>query len=617
VGKEFFMKPIKGLCLLLLTLICMAATFNLAVASELTRPTIMGTNGMVSCGHWLAADAGISILKNGGNAFDAGVATVLAQSVLEFNLFGLGGEVPVLIFNAKEKKVYSVDGNMAAPKGVDLKYFEKNGILMIPGDGFLAAGVCAMVDSMVFTLEKWGTKSFAEVAADAIRLADQGFPMYHSFRNTIISMEKRFRQEWPSSAALFLPNGKVPDFGQIFLQKDLANTLKKLVGAETEAKKTGKNRAAALQAVRDRFYKGDIAEAIVNIQKTFECKDETGQKHTGLLTLDDFRTYSAKLREPWTVRFMGYDVYKCGPWSQGPVFLQTLNLLENFDLKAMKHNSADYIHVWIEAAKLAHADRHQYYGDPDFVEVPQKGLLSKEYGRERAKLIDLSKASTEFVPGDAWKYDDKPGPRKKMGFYPREWTAGTTGTRVIDKEGNLFSATPSGGWFFTSPVIPGLGFVLGTRAQMFDVDRADSPRAWAPGKRPTTTLSPTLVLKDEKPFCILGTPGGDDQDQVTNQTFLNLVVFGMEVQSAIDAPKVVTKHYPSMFYPHQALPAAMNINPGVPQEVIKELQARGHKVTVLKAPFTDATTMIVYNPETGVMFGGASPARDKQYVIGW
>lgn len=589
----------------------------LSLASDQTRPTIMGTNGMVACGHWLAADAGATILKKGGNAFDAGVATILAQSVLEFNLFGLGGEVPILVYNAKDKKVYSVDGNMAAPKSVTIDYFQKNNILMIPGDGFLAAGVCAAVDSLVTTLDKWGTMSFADVAVHAIRLADQGFPMYNLFRSSIIQMEKRFREEWPTSATLFLPNGKVPDYGSIFVQKDLANTLKKLVAAESEAKMAGKNRSEALKAVRDRFYKGDIAEAIVNYQKTFACKDDTGEKHTGLLTMDDFRTYSAKIREPWTVNFKGYDVYKCGPWTQGPVYLQILNILENFDLKAMKNNSADYIHVWIEAAKLAHADRHQYYGDPDYVEVPQKGLLSKEYAKERAKLINMAKASTEFVPGNAWAYNDKPGPAKKMGFYIRDWTAGTTGTRVVDKEGNMLSATPSGGWFTSSPLIPGVGFVLGSRAQMFDVDKADSPRAWAPGKRPTTSLSPTLVLKDGKPFCVLGTPGGDDQDQYTNQTFLNLVVFGMEVQSAIDAPKVITKHFPSLFYPHDSVTAGMNVNPGIAPDVLKDLEARGHKITVLKDRFTDATTMITYNPDTKVISGGASPARDKQYVYGF
>jgi gamma-glutamyltranspeptidase/glutathione hydrolase len=589
----------------------------LAGASDLTRPTILGRHGMVAAGHWLAVEAGATMLRKGGNAFDAGVATVLAQSVLEFDLFGFGGEVPTLLYVAKDKRVYSVDGNMASPKGVDIDWFQKNNILMIPGDGLLPAGVPAAVDALVLILDKWGTKSFAEVAADAIRLADDGFPMYHSFRNTIKRMEKKFKADYPSSVATFMPNGRIPDYGEIFVQKDLASTLKKLAEAEQKAKKAGKSRSAALKAVRDRFYKGDIAEAIVKFQKENAFKDDTGQPHTGNLTMDDFKTYSAKLREPWSVTFMGYEVYKHGPWTQGPVFLQTLNIVENFDLKAMKHNSADYLHVWLEAAKLAHADRHQYYGDPEFVEVPKQGLLSKEYAKERAKLIDMQKASTEFIPGDAWKYNDKPRPDKKVSYTARDWMEGTTGTRVMDQQGNLFSATPSGGWFWASPVIPGLGFVLGTRGQMFDVDTKDSPRAYMPGKRPTTTLTPTLVLKDGKPFAVLGTPGGDDQDQVTNQSFLNLVVFGMEVQSAIDAPKAVTKHFPSMFYPHQSVTSGVNLNPGIAEDVIKELTARGHKVNVLKVRFTDATTMIMYNAETGVMFGGASPARDKQYVIGW
>ncbi|MFA5027964.1 MAG: gamma-glutamyltransferase family protein, partial [Candidatus Methylomirabilota bacterium] len=522
-------------------------------ASDLTRPTILGREGMVACGHWLAANAGADILKKGGNAFDAGVATVLAQSVLEFDLFGFGGEVPTLLYVAKDKKVFSVDGNMAAPKGVDIDWFQKNNILMIPGDGLLPAGVPAAVDALVTILDKWGTRSFAEVATDAIRLADEGFPMYHSFRNRIISMEKKFRADYPSSVANFMPNGRIPAYGEIFTQKDLAGTMRKLVEAEQRAQAAGKTRSEALKAVRDRFYKGDIAEAIVKFQKENKFKDDTGQAHAGNLSLEDFQTYSAKLREPWSVNFMGYEVYKHGPWTQGPVFLQSLNILENFDLKAMKQNTADYLHVWLEAAKLAHADRHQYYGDPEFVEVPKQGLLSKEYAKERAKLIDMKKASAEFIPGDAWKYNDTPKPAKKVSYTARDWMEGTTGTRVLDKQGNLFSATPSGGWFWASPVIPGLGFVLGTRGQMFDVDTKDSPRAYQPGKRPTTTLSPTLVLKEGKPFAILGTPGGDDQDQVTQQSLLNLIVFGQEVQSAIDAPKVVTKHFPSLFFPHNSV----------------------------------------------------------------
>jgi len=597
-------------------LLILALAVGPALASDLTRPTIMGRSGMVACGHWLAANAGADILKKGGNAFDAGVATVLAQSVLEFDLFGFGGEVPTLLFVAKDKKVYSVDGNMAGPKGVDFDWFEKNGILMIPGDGLLAAGVPAAPDALVTILDKWGTKSFSEVAAAAYKLAEEGYPMYHSVRNNIIATEKRFREEWPTSAALFLPGGKVPAFGEIFVQKDLAFTFKRLMEAEQKARKAGKSRSAALKAVRDRFYKGDIAEQIVKFQKENAFKDESGKKNSGLLTMEDFKSYSAKLRDPWSVNYRGYEVYKHGPWTQGPVFLEMLNIMENFDLQAMKHNSADYLHLWIEAAKLAHADRVQFYGDPDFVETPKAGLLSKEYAKERAKQVDMAKAAGDVAAGDAWKHNDKPQ-TKKYGYYPREQMEGTTGTRVMDAQGNMFSATPSGGWFRTSPIIPGVGIVLGTRMQMMDVDRKDSPRAFAPGKRPTTSLSPTLVLRDGKPYAILGTPGGDDQDQVTHQSFLNLAVFGMEVQSAIDAPKVVTKHFPSMFYPHDAIANASNINPGVPEAVIKELQARGHKITVLKSRYTDSTTMIMYDPDTKVMYGGASPARDKQYVIGW
>jgi gamma-glutamyltranspeptidase/glutathione hydrolase len=601
---------------LLIVVVLLAGMMSMATASETTRPTIMGTHGMVACGHWLAADAGAAILKKGGNAFDAGVATVLAQQVLENNLAGFGGEVPILIFPAKEGKVYSIDGNMAAP-GVPFEWFQKNDILMIPGDGLLAAGVPPVPDALITLLDRWGTMSFAEVAADAIRLADEGYPMYNSVLSSIKSMEKRFRDEWPSSADVYLPGGKLPKYGEIFVQKDLARTLRRLVEAETNARIAGKNRSEALKAVRDRFYKGDIAAEIVKFNKENAFLDATGKKNKGNLSLEDFAKYSAKIREPWTVNYKGYDVYKCGTWTQGPTYLQTLTILENFDLVGMKLNSADYIHVWIEANKLAHADRHQFYGDPDYVEIPQVGLLSKDYARLRAAQIDMKKASMDMRPGDPWKYNDKQPTKKVSAFSISNDVEGTTGTRVVDAQGNMFSATPSGGWFTSSPVIPGLGFMLGSRAQMFDVDDPNSPRAYAPGKRPTTTLSPTLVTKDGKGFCVLGTPGGDDQDQYTNQTLLNVILFGMEVQSAIDAPKVITKHFPSLFYPHTAAPGQMNVNDRIPEAIRTDLTARGHKITLMNGMFTDATTMLVYNPETKVISGGASPARDKQYVIGW
>lgn len=601
-----------------------------ALANPLTRPTVLGTHHMVACGHWLAAWAGNDVLTRGGNAFDAGVAMVLAQSVLEFNLFGFAGEAQTLIYSAEDRKVYEIDGGMASPKGVDFDWFVKNDIVAIPGDGLLPAGVPAMLDAMVTVLDRWGTISFGEAAQYAYHFAADGFPMYNSFRDSIKSMEKRFRTEWPTSAAVFLPGGRVPDFGELFRQPNLARTIRRLMDAEERAIKAGANRHEALMAVRDLFYKGEIAEEIVKWQAENEFLDDTGMKHHGNLSLEDFRTYSAKIREPWTVNYRGYDVYKSGPNTQGPVFLQQLNLLENFDLRSMQPGGADFWHVVQETAKLAHADRDRYYGDPDFVYVPKDGLLSKEYAKERVKLISLEKARNEHTPGDPFRYDPgkaAAGPsaspallakadRPVADAYQKLHANDTTGTRAVDRYGNMFTSTPSGGWFTSSPIIPGLGFVLGTRGQMFHLQDPEAPNAYRPGARPCTSLSPTLVLKDGKPFAAFGTPGGDDQDQYTLQSFLFLVEYSLEVQTAIDQPKITTKNFPSLFYPHTQQLGVIRVNDFLPKEVSDELARRGHKVQFMKG-FTDATSMIVIDPETGVLHGGASPARDKQYVIGW
>jgi gamma-glutamyltranspeptidase/glutathione hydrolase len=622
----------KRILFTLLLIFLLTTVINSGFANPLTRPTLTGTDHMVACGHYLAAYTGNRIFDKGGNAFDAGVAMALAQTVLEFNLYGIGGEIPILIYSAEEDKVYSIDGNMGAPSSVDFQWFLDNGIVAIPGDGLLPAGVPAVVDALVTVLDRWGTMSFAEVAEDAMHYASDGFPLDNSILGSIRNMEKRFNEQWPTSAAVLLPGGKVPVFGQILVQKDYGNTFKRLIEAEQKALAEGKSRSEALKAVRDRFYKGDIAEEIVKFQAENAFMDDTGTAHTGNLTIEDFANYSAKIREPWTVNYKGYDVYKCGPWTQGPVFLQQLNLLENFDLQALGYNTADYWHVIIETTKLAHADKDKYYGDPDFVYVPEKGLLSKEYAKERVKLIDMNKALNEHIPGDPFPYDDSKamnnGNDYVFGAAKLDWDVDsalaymainandTTGTRAADKEGNLFSATPSGGWFTSSPIIPGLGFVLGSRGQMFHLVDPDAPKAFRPGSRPCTSLTPTLVLKDGEPFAIFGTPGGDTQDQYTLQTFLNVVEFGMEVQTAIDAPKAVSYNFPSLFYPYTQRIGGMSVNPGVPQEVVDELINRGHQASYLSAVFSDATQMIMLDSDSGVLFGGASPARDKQYVIG-
>jgi len=501
--------------------------------------------------------------------------------------------------------------------------------------------VSAVCDAVVTALDKFGTKRFHQIVEPAIRLANDGYPVFLFMKGRIMVSEKKFRDWWPSSGELFLPGGKVPEIGQIFRNPDLAKTLTRLANAEKEAIRRGANRSDALKAVRDYFYKGPIAKEIVKFQKEFKAPDSTGKSFAGLLEVEDFENYHAKIEEPVSVDYRGYQVYKCGPWTQGPVFLQQLNLLEGYDLKAMGHNSAQYIHTWIETAKLAHADKIRYYGDPDFVQVPMKGLLSKEYATERRKLVDPNKADNGDRPGDPYPYDktaQRPGtmtlarlnppdyknaPLREIGF---DYTY-TTGTRAIDAQGNMFSATPSGGWFTSSPNIPGLGFCLGTRGQMFYL-QPDHPKSIAPGKRPSTSLTPTMVLKGGQPYMALGTPGGDQQDQWTNQVFLNIVDFGMDLQEACDAPKFDSRNFPSLFYPFKANPGIMTIEGRVPADTIKKLQEMGHKAVLSPVPTwipekvdpnwtLDYSTVITIDLKTGLIKAGASPRWDTNYAIIW
>lgn len=609
-----------------------------SLASTDVRPLILGTHGMVACGHYLAAWSGNRILADGGNAFDAGASMLLCQSLLEQTSYGFGGETPMVFYSAKDNKVWTIDGSCTAPKGVDVAWFRDRDIPKIPGDGLLAAGVPGAPDAIVTLLDKFGTISFTEAAKDAIRLAEEGFPIHQGYTNAIASIALHCNTDWPTSKALFMPDGVVPQQGTIFKNPALANTWKKMCAAEQNALAAGESRSEALQAARDRFYRGDIAETIVKFQKENAFKDDLGEKHYGNLTLEDFTSYSAKLREPLHVEYHGYDVYKCDTWTQGAVFLMHLQLLKQFDLKKLGYGTADYWHVMAETMKLAHADKIKWFGDPDFIDVPITGLLSEEYAKERAKLVDLNKAISDDCWGNPWPYEGRPIPEtypyKPGGYVPSEritvakadlkgdsfiWD--TTGTRAADGWGNLFSCTPSGGWFTSSPIIPELGFVLGTRIQMFYPDRTDHAKSYVPGERPSTSLTPTLVLKDGKPWMALGMPGGDEQDQVTLQDFLAVVDFGKNPQEATELPHLTTANMPSLFYPHGRTPGRIGLPATVPPEVIKELEVRGHKVTYSKNRFNSNSTIIVIDPVTGVFQGASAPADDSdarpRWVIGW
>jgi len=592
-----------------------------AQTSQTFRPVVRGRRGVVAGGHPLSVEAGMRILQQGGNAVDAGVATVLAASVIEVSHFSFGGEVPILI-KLKGKDVAVVEGMGTAPRKATRQFFVERanvaspGIAgatmagakagVIPSTGPLAATVPAVLDACVLALDQFGTKSLSEVMQPAIELAD-GFPI-DELRVEYIKTRSRIFSQWPDAKRVFLPNGETPKLGDIFAQADLARTLRSIVAAETAA--TNKGRHAALMAARDYFYKGPIGKRIGDYM----------QQNGGLLVAEDLAAWRAKVGAPVKANYRGYEVYKAGFWTQGPAFVQTLNLLEDYDLRTMGHNSTDYVHTLTEALKLSLADRDRYYGDPDFVEIPTAVLLSKEYAALRRSLIEKERASLAQQPGDPLNM--KPilahaiVTSVQISNVPADERANdTTCVNVIDKDGNLFSATPSGAWL-PAVVAGDTGVLMGQRLQSALTD-ADSPNVVAPGKRPRITLTPTLVTQGGVPYMVLSTPGGDNQDQALLQVLLNIIEFGMSPQEAVEAPRFDTQHYISSFDDHEFLPGSLNVEARFSEPVIEQLKARGHKVKVQTAWGTlSAPTVVVYNAQTGVASAGADPRRGR-YAVAW
>lgn len=581
-----------------------------------TRPVIMAKNGVVTSGHYLATAAGLRIMAQGGNAIDAAAAMGFCLCLLEPNNNGLGGENPTLIYSAKEKKTFAVSGMGWSPKAFTIDWCRKNGIDMIPGDGYLPACVPAMVGTWAIALARFGTMSFAQVMQPAIELAEDGFPVYEGLRQTIVTSLERFVQRYPTTSRIYCPKGKAPEIGEALRNQDFARTLRTMVKVESTA--GSKGRIAGLEAAADVFYRGEIAERIVDFITRNPVEDASGKAHTGMLTLEDFSGWQAAFEEPVSFNYRGLDVHKCSSWTQGPVFLQQLAILEGYDLKGMGHNSVDYLHTWIECAKLAFADREAYYGDPLFDDVPFEVLLSKEYAAGRRKLIG-QKASAELRPGDAGHglpqytirsiLEDN---RLSLATH----TGDTTHLDAVDRQGNMVASTPSGGWIQTSPVIEGLGFPLGTRGQMFYLN-PDRPNALEPHKRPRATLTPSLATRAGEPYMVFGTPGGDAQDQWTLQFFLNYVDFGMDLQEALDAPSVHTDHFPSSFYPRDAHPLAVSAEGRIPREVIQGLESRGHKVVAGDGWMHGKVMGIRFDPERGIILGGASPRSKIAYALGF
>jgi gamma-glutamyltranspeptidase/glutathione hydrolase len=569
----------------------------------------MGTHGIIAAGHYLAARAGQRMFDKGGNAIDAAVASGFALNILEPQSNGIGGEVPILVYSTKDSKVHAISGQGFAPKAATVEWFRKAGITIVPGDGFLPATVPAAFGSWAFALLQFGKLTLRDVLEPAIEYTESGFAIYPGLRNALAGLARKFREEWPTSAEVYLPNGRVPAVGEILRNKDWAATMKKVVDVETRERSRG--REGAIQAAIDYWYKGEPAERMVAFMQQNEVRDASGKKHHGLFTKEDFAAWKPELSEPVTIRYHGLDVYKCGPWTQGPVFLQQLRLLEGFDLPKLGHNSASYIHTVIEAAKLAFADRERFYGDPKFVDVPMDWLLSKAYNDERRKLIDPKKASLEMRPG----HGPKSVPEERPPGLPQTFRGDTTHTCAVDIHGNMMAATCSGGWIPSSPVIPGLGFPMGTRGQMFDLDPHRAGVIMS-HKRPRTTLTPSLVMKDGKPWMVFGTPGGDQQDQWTLQFFLNYVHFDMDLQEAIDKPTVHSIHFPSSFYPRDAHPGGLVVEGRIKEATRKELEARGHKIRVTGDWSNGKVMAVRLDGKNGVIHGAASPRAQIAYVMG-
>jgi gamma-glutamyltranspeptidase / glutathione hydrolase len=594
--------------------IAILASSLVAPKADTFRPVVRGKRGAVAAGHPLSAEAGMRLLQQGGNAVDAGCAAILAASVIEFSHFSFGGEVPIII-KLSGGAVTVINGQGTAPQLATRQFFldqakkgePQKGPPYIPSSGILPATVPAVLDAVVTAVDRFGTKSLAQVMQPAIELAD-GVPI-DELRASYIERTRKVYEPWPSSAKVFLPGGHTTKPGEMFSQPDLARTLREIVKAERAAAPRGRH--AALTAARDYFYKGPIAKRISDF-----CA-----ANGGLLRAGDLAAFHAKVEEPAHSSYRGYEVYKTGFFAQGPVMLEALNVLEGYDLRAMKHNSADYIHTLTEAMKLGFADRDRYYGDPDFVRVPASELLSKDYAAMRRGLIDEKRASLEQRPGDPVNKKplinggQNPALTGQSSVPEAERANDTTCVNVIDKDGNLFSATPSGAWL-PAVVAGDTGVLLGQRMQSFLLEEGH-PNVLQPGKRPRITLTPTLILKDGKPLMVLSTPGGDNQDQSLIQVLLNIVEFGMNVQEAVEAPRFQTLHLVSSFDDHRFNPGMLNIEDRITKEVRDDLASRGHKVEVQTAfGNPSAPTVIRFYGDTRVIEAGADPRRGR-YAVAW
>jgi gamma-glutamyltranspeptidase/glutathione hydrolase len=560
------------------------------------HPRLMGTRGAVASNSNLSASAGADVLKAGGNAIDAAVAASFVEGLVNPQMHTLGGECPMLVRLAGEARVIAVNGNMAAPAKATPEAFRARGLADIPDSGILAAGVPAAFGALMTALSRWGTLPLAEVIAPAIDLARNGFPVSEGLRNQhkygIAPMQQRFAAEWPGSARLYLP---VPEVGSLFRNPALARTLEYLA-AEKDPLKA--------------FYQGDVAAEIARFSKERE----------GLLARGDLAAFETKIEQPVSLRLGETELFKTGYWSQGPAELQTLALMWQFDLESIGFGTPDYCHLLVEAMKLAYADREQYYGDPAMAKVPADTLLAPDYTRKRAALIDMRRASPELRPGDAWNNSALLPPQHRLA--PKDWGPGTVHVDAVDAKGNMASFTPSGAWISSAEVIEPLGFPLSVRMMTFYLEPAHHPNVVAPGKRPRTTLTPSMAFRNGKPWMAFGTMGGDNQGQWLLQFYLCRAAYGMSIPEAIEAPRLSSEHTPGFFAPHASEPNRVRIEPRFGPAVLDELRRRGHDLDVAPDWTEGFVSCAAFDEQTGLIEAGCDPRGSKSecfpcFAIAW
>lgn len=589
-----------------------------------TRPEIRGTFGVVASTHWLASSAGMAVLERGGNAFDAAVAAGFVLQIVEPHLNGPGGDLPLIMHSAKQNRTQVICGQGPAPKAATIPAIRDLGLDLIPGSGLLAAVTPGAFDTWMLMLRDHGTMGLGDVLEYAIGYARNGYPVVSKITDTVETVRGLFETEWPTSAAIYLKDGKAPTPGGMFANPKLADTYERIV---REAETGGGNREAQIDRARDIWYRGWIAETI-DLFCRDAYMDATGQRHKGLLTGDDLAGWSATYEDALTYDYGRFTVAKCGAWSQGPVMLQQLSLLKSMGIADMDPTGPDFVHAVTETSKLSYADREAYYGDPDFVDVPMETLLSDAYTESRRALVGKD-ASDAFFAGTIEGYSNNIShsllPHAQdisgAGMGVGEPTVGKMGEArgdtvhidIIDKHGNMVSATPSGGWLQSSPIIPELGFCLGNRAQMFWLEEG-SPSTLAPGKRPRTTLSPSFALRDGEAYMPFGTPGGDQQDQWSLLLFLHHADHGMNLQEAIDCPAFHNEHFPSSFWPRGRINKRLVLEDMFPAETYAELRRRGHDLEV-GDPWSEGR-LTAAAKDGNMLRAAANPRGMQGYAVG-